>query len=98
MRWGYKMYKNICITVLTLGLVACSTVGIKYNYRPVTSKFSIPEIGVISTAGLGEPLLDKGNVTKREVLYVVSHPRFPRYVIDGKFYKTGEEASVLYFS
>ena len=92
------MYKNICITVLTLGLVACSTVGIKYNYRPVTSKFSIPEIGVISTAGLGEPLLDKGNVTKREVLYVVSHPRFPRYVIDGKFYKTGEEASVLYFS
>jgi len=84
---------------LVVGLVACSTVGIKHNYRPETSSFSVPQLGVISTAGLGEPLLDKGNVTKTDVLYVVGRPHFSRYVIEnGKFYKTGEDAEYEYFN
>jgi len=94
----YKMFKNIYIIVLILGLVACSTIGIKYNYRPETSTFSVPQLGIISTAGLGEPLLDKGNVTKRDVLFVEGRPRFSKYVIEnGKFYKTGEDAEFEYF-
>jgi hypothetical protein len=98
-----KVLKKVYIVVLVLGLVACSTVGIKYNYRPETSTFSVPELGVVSTAGLGEPLLDKGNVTKTDVLYVVGRSRFSnttaiKYVIEsGKFYKTGEDDDFEYF-
>jgi len=92
------MYKKGFIIALVAGLVACSTVGVKYNYRPETSSFSVPQLGVISTAGLGEPLLDKGNVTKIDVLYVVGRPRFSKYVIEnGKFYKTGEDTEFEYF-
>jgi len=75
----------------------CSTV--KYNYAPKVTNFSIPELDVVVTKGLGESLLDQGLSTKRVILNVVKKSSISAYKIKpGKLIKVGEDENSEYFS
>jgi len=82
---------------LTLLLTACSSV--KYNYTPESTAFSIPELGVEVLLGLGEPLLDQGKATKRDVIYIIQETSLAAYKEKpGKLLKVGSDQSYDYFS
>jgi hypothetical protein len=82
---------------LALLLSACSSV--KYNYTPNSSVFSIPSLNVEISSGLGEPLLDQGKATSREVIYITQETSLAAYEIKpGKLFKVGSDQNFDYFS
>lgn len=75
----------------------CSSVP--YNYTPEQKYFSIPELNMVIAAGLGEPLLDQGISTTRDVLYIKQPTSISFYRIKpGKFIKIGEDNKNEYFN
>jgi hypothetical protein len=88
---------KILILVTALTISACSTV--KYNYAPELKDFSIPELGVRTTKGLGEHLLDQGKSSNRGILKVTKESLISSYkIIPGKLFKVGEDDHSEYFS
>ena len=91
------MYKKLSLLVLPLLIAGCSTP--KYNYVPERTAFSIPELNSKVSSGLGEPLLDQGIATKRDVLYIEKEIGLAAYkVVPGKLFKSGEDANYEYFT
>ncbi|TWX73155.1 hypothetical protein [Colwellia sp. C1TZA3] len=89
--------KKKLIASLALLISACSSV--KYNYIPNSSVFSIPSLNVEISSGLGEPLLDQGKATKREVIYITQETSLAAYKIKpGKLFKIGSDQDFDYFS
>ena len=71
----------------------------KYNYIPESTEFSIPELGVEVSSGLGEPLLDQGKAIKRDVIYIIQETSLAAYgVKPGKLFKVGSDQNHDYFS
>jgi hypothetical protein len=90
------MNKELLLS-LTLLLTACSSV--KYNYTPESTAFSIPELGIEVSSGLGEPLLDQGKATKRDVIYIVQETSLAAYKVKpGKLFKVGSDQNHDYFT
>jgi len=88
--------KNKLSFFLVLLLTACSSV--KYNYIPESTIFSIPDIGATVSSGLGEPLLDQGKMTKRDILYILEEKNLAAYKITpGKLIKVGTDLNYDYF-
>lgn len=82
--------------ILIGALIGCSTV--KYNYSPEVKRFSIPELEIVTVAGLGEPLLDQGLAIERENLIINSEGSISAYKIKpGKLIKAGEDEQAEYF-
>ncbi|WP_322003141.1 hypothetical protein [Marinobacter alexandrii] len=91
------MIKKTALVLLTVLLGACSSVP--YNYTPNSTSFSIPEIGSQITAGLGEPLIDQGVSTVRDILKITKDSEIAAYNIEpGKLVKVGEDASAEYYA
>jgi len=91
------MTRAIIVLIACAFLGACSTV--KYNYVSKTEAFSIPELGVKVSAGLGEPLLDQGVSTVRDILRIKEESEIAAYKIKpGKLIKIGEDSSSEYFA
>jgi len=90
------MKKGIIIAML-ISLQGCSSVT--YNYRPDVSRFSIPELNTITSAGLGEPLLDQGVAVEQKILLIKNEGSISAYKIKpGKLIKVGEDDSGEYFT
>jgi len=91
------MNKKLAVFAIIFLFGGCST--IKYNHIPEAQKFSIPDLGVTVTSGLGEPLLDQGVSIKRDILKITQESRISAYKINpGKLIKIGEDEGSEYFS
>lgn len=89
--------KNLLLAVSTILVVSCSSV--KYNYVPETNSFSVPALEKLTTRGLGEPLLDQGKATNREVFVVTNPSEISAYDIQpGKLIKVGEDEKAEYYT
>ncbi|WP_274883002.1 hypothetical protein [Vibrio harveyi] len=91
------MLRKIPLLAFPLLIAGCSTP--KYNYVPERTAFSIPELNQQVSSGLGEPLLDQGTATKRDVLYIDKETGLAAYkVVPGKLFKSGEDKRYEYFT
>lgn len=78
-------------------ITGCSSVP--YNYTPTNSSFSIPDINKTVSSGLGEPLLDQGISTTRDILLVIQPVNISLYKIKpGKFIKVGDDGSREFYN
>ncbi|MEZ8198155.1 hypothetical protein [Vibrio splendidus] len=90
------MLKKTLFFILPLVIAGCSTP--KYNYVPERTAFSIPELNMEVSSGLGEPLLDQGTATKRDVLFIEQETSLAAYkIVPGKLFKSGEDSEYEYF-
>lgn len=94
------MNNKSLLSILMLGaLFGCASPS--YNYVPKSVQISFPEIGVISTAQVGDTLVSQGSSTEHDALQVDSTTSlgFLSYSItNGIFLKVGEDAESSYFS
>lgn len=91
------MFKKLSLIILPLLMSGCSSP--KYNYVPETTAFSIPELNTQVSSSLGEPLLDQGMATKRDVLYIKKETGLAAYkIVPGKLFKSGEDNKYDYYT
>lgn len=91
------MIKIITAIFFSLSFSACSSV--KYNYVPQQKSFSIPDLNSQVYVGLGEPLLDQGISTERDIFMITNESEIAAYNIKpGKLFKIGEDSTSEYFS
>jgi len=66
---------------------------------PKTQSFSVPDLNVKVSSGLGEPLLDQGLSTERDILRITKESGISAYKIrPGKLIKIGEDKYSEYFA
>lgn len=84
--------------LLGIGLVGCG-ISPKYNYHPQTIQVSKPPLGTVSTVSIGDSLLQQGNYTEREALYVSERKRGigGQFIEKGYYLKTGEDRAGVYY-
>jgi hypothetical protein len=91
------MLKIFLVVFMAFITFSCSSVI--YNYNPIPTSFSIPEIDKEITKGIGEPLLDQGKQTLIDVLYIRSDAGLALYrVKPGKLIKIGDDEDTEYYS
>jgi len=89
--------KKLLLAVSAILVASCSSV--KYNYVPETKSFSVPVLEKVTTRGLGEPLLDQGKATNREIFVINNPSEISAYDIQpGKLIKVGEDDAAEYYS
>lgn len=90
------MKRIISLIYCSLYLVGCSSPN--YNYKPKSTVVNVPELGVWVTSSIGEVIVDQGNITQREYLYIQEDSEVGVYDIKkGKFIKSGDDSKYTYF-
>lgn len=90
------MKENIILIFLSLAVTGCASP--KFNYVPKQQFFTTPEIGQITTIGIGENLLSQGVASSTEVLKVNYQQSISAYQItSGEFNKIGEDDRYDYY-
>lgn len=86
----FSISRFLAVVILSISVFSCSP--IVYNYHPPVSDFSIPELNIEMIRGIGEPLLDQGKLTLRDVLFIKKETTLALYrVVPGKLVKIGED-------
>lgn len=91
-----KFLTLVSVSITTLILVGCATP--KYNYVASPQHISKPPIGEISTAYVGDKMLEQGIFTEREALSLPETTKKSGYTLSaGSYLKTGEDKNGSYF-
>ena len=88
--------KNGLLLAITATLLAsCATV--KNNYVPTTEQISLPPVGEVSFARLGEEMLQQGTATTTEGVYLPQQNQIGGINLSAGFYpKTGEDDKFIF--
>ena len=93
-----KVIKKVCVTATVLSLIGCVSTPPAKNYRDINSAisdFSIPELGTIAEASVGDTLLTQGTKRIGEAIKLVNSGYRPQSGISNVYIKFAE--SDLYY-
>ena len=92
--------KNLfLVAVLGVGVVLGGCVSPQYNYQATPKNISKPPLNTVTTAYVGDKLLEQGVYTDREALFVPKAFKRGGYTLsEGYYLKTGESKKGQFFS
>jgi len=87
----------IAILLACSFLSGCATVP-TYNYKPVTMEISNPPLGTISTAQVGDTMLQQGKYSEHDALYLRQDtPMYNYKFTRGYYLKKGEDENSEFY-
>lgn len=91
------MIKKAIVLAIGCALAACATP--QHNYVPEVEQFSRPDIGLVTTVGVGDEMLSQGNIVRRDGIEVPPNTSVSGYTLNGGFYpQTGQDEEYSYHS
>jgi len=87
------------ITLISTALVLTACATPSYNYTPEVKNISRPEIGVETTASVGDIMLVQGNISNQDGIQMSNNQKISGYSFSSGFYpKTGDDDKGVYYS